>query len=62
MSKSADHSDGEGWPSEREVEARRVVHEYSMWAMAAGMLPLAAVDLALVGAAQLRMLARLSAL
>lgn len=62
MSKSAHDSDEESLPPERFAEARLIVHEYSMWAMAAGMLPLAAVDLALVGAAQLRMLARLSAL
>lgn len=43
------------------IEARQIVGEYAMWSMVAGMVPLAAVDLALIAGVQLRMLERLSA-
>lgn len=47
-------------PNERKARARELVKRFSLWAGAAGLLPVPVVDLAAVGAVQIQMLRRIS--
>jgi uncharacterized protein (DUF697 family) len=47
-------------PDERRARARELVKRFSLWAGAAGLLPVPVVDLAAVGGVQIQMLRRIS--
>lgn len=47
-------------PDERKARARELVKRFSLWAGAAGLLPVPVVDLAAVGGVQIQMLRRIS--